>query len=301
MKAFIDLGTNTFHCKIVQFSSKADYNIQFYQKIFVKIGEDGIENGFISKTAIKRAENALEIFQKSILERNVTDVLAIGTSAMRNATNSNILVQKMNNWNWQVQIIDGKREAELIYKGVISDPKTSKGVTSLIMDIGGGSVEFIIGLNEKILWSQSFEIGAQRLKDLFHKNEIISNIETQNLNTFLSKNLEELYSAVKKYEPECFIGSSGTFDTILEIANLNREISNSVNLKEFEHIFETLLHSTILERENMAGMQKERAEMIVVASTILNHVLVQTEFKSFFVSSYALKEGLIYEELQKIS
>ena len=107
-----------------------------------------------------------------------------------------------------VEVISGKREAELIYKGVrqaisfIEEP-------FLIMDIGGGSVEFIIADNERVLWLESFEIGAQRLMEEFHTSDPIKNDEIIRLNAYLTSKLKSLWVAIDRYSPEVLAGSSG--------------------------------------------------------------------------------------------
>lgn len=299
MKAFIDLGTNTFHCKIVSFNNDA-YEEIYYDKIFVKIGEGGISKGYLTEEAIHRATSALREFQNKIGSHNVTDILATGTSAMRNANNASILIDLMTSWNWKVEIIEGLREAELIYKGILLDTEIPNHSSSLIMDIGGGSVEFIIGHKDKIKWSQSFEIGAQRLKDQFHYSDIIKKESNESLIHFLHKNLTSLKDAIEKYNPEVFIGSSGTFDTILAIRNIKTgKKDNLISISEFEAIKNSLVNATLEERLQLPGMIEERAEMIVTASLLLEYTLKLVSIPEFYVSSNALKEGLIYEEINR--
>ncbi len=299
IKAFIDLGTNTFHCKIVSIQNRL-YKEIYYEKIFVKIGEGGISKGFITEKAIKRASNALEQFQEVINKYDVNKVIATGTSAMRNANNASVLIDLMLKWNWKVEIINGNREAELIYKGILLDHHIPHNSMSLIMDIGGGSVEFIIGEGEEIKWSQSFEIGAQRLKDQFHNNDPISDHDIKSLKKHLEQSLKSLKIALEKFKPEIFIGSSGTFDTILSIRNeKNNLTSNLVSVSEFQEIKTKLTQSPFEERLIFPGMEVERAEMIVTASLLLDYVLKLVSIPKFFVSSNALKEGLIYEEIHR--
>jgi exopolyphosphatase/guanosine-5'-triphosphate,3'-diphosphate pyrophosphatase len=282
---------------IVQFNSGMDYKILYYEKIFVKIGS-GISEGKISDEAIKRGNDAINYFNSICKEQNINSIQATGTSALRNAKNSTCITDLMHSLNWNLSIIDGKREAELIYKGILLDPSINISKTSLIMDIGGGSVEFIIFKNQDLLWSESFEVGAQRLKDKFHIEDPIGEINLKNLHYYLESKLESLFFAIKEFQPLALIGSSGTFETILEM--LQSKVSkteNKISLNDFSSIYELLINSSQEERLQIKSLEKDRAEMIVVAVSLLNFILAKLEFKYFKVSHHALKEGLIFEEL----
>jgi exopolyphosphatase/guanosine-5'-triphosphate,3'-diphosphate pyrophosphatase len=264
----------------------------------VKIGAGGISKGIISEEGLKRGLKALNYFKDVIDGYPIKSTRAIGTSAMRNASNSNILMEQMQEWGWTVEIIHGAREAELIYKGIALDPEIPSHKSTLIMDIGGGSVEFIIGSNSQINWSRSYEIGAQRLKDRFHSGDLISENEIQQLNTFLETELSELQARYQTLKPEMFIGSSGTFDTLLSVRNKNfPSESNFISGREYSGMIKSFIETPLIDRQHIPGMIPERAEMIVSAGLLLKFVLEHLKISGFYVSSHALKEGLIYEEL----
>ena len=178
--AIIDLGTNTFHLLIVE-----DKNTLFKDSVPAKIGKGGISQGIISEEGIQRALTVLKRFKQIIDEQGVRAerVFATGTSAIRNAGNKEEFVKRvLEETGIQIQVISGDKEAELIYFGVKEAVDITE--TSMIMDIGGGSVEFIICNNEKIFWKQSFEIGGQRLMDKFMKNDPISMRSVQQMNDY---------------------------------------------------------------------------------------------------------------------
>lgn len=276
------------------------YNEIYYHKIFVKIGE-GLSKKILTDKAIQRAKTALKYFREKIEFYDVKEVLAIGTSALRNAKNKDVLVTQLKEWNWNVDIIGGEREAELIFKGILLDPKIPISQVSLTMDIGGGSVEFIIADQDKIKWSQSFEIGAQRLKDKFHTEDPINNNCIKALFEYLETNLIPLKNAIQKYEPQILIGSSGTFDTLLSISRKAKKTQdNFLSNSEFLKINHTFINSNFSQRLKMKGMISERAEMIVTASLLVDFILKILPVEGFYVSSNSLKEGLIFEEIQLI-
>src|SRR5690606_25697024 len=116
----------------------------------------------------------------------------------------------------KVNVINGDHEAQLIYEGIKLSGSLN-GTTALMMDIGGGSVEFIIGNEKEAFWKRSFEIGGQRLLDLFPYHDPILPEEVDQLNTFLSKQLAPLVEAIEHFKPAQLVGASGTFDTLTDM------------------------------------------------------------------------------------
>jgi exopolyphosphatase / guanosine-5'-triphosphate,3'-diphosphate pyrophosphatase len=212
--AIIDLGTNTFHLLLAQ-SHNGNYTILHQKRVPVKIGLGGINRNIITDAGIVRAIEAMNNFKIILNQNKVSNVYAFGTSALRNASNGKEVVAMIEaETEITVRIISGDEEADYIYQGVRAAVNMKE--TSLIVDIGGGSVEFIIGNHEEILWKQSFEIGAQRLLERFHRHDPILASEIEDIRSFLELSLSPLFTAIDKYKPLVLVGSSGTFDTLSE-------------------------------------------------------------------------------------
>lgn len=303
--AVIDMGTNTFHLLMVEFSGNAFETI-YKEKIPVKIGEGGISHQTILPEAQKRAFHTLGHFNNLIKGEQIQQVAAFATSAVRNATNGLEFVSTVQQrFGFTVQIIDGHREAELIYKGI----KLSGSLTdecSLMMDIGGGSVEFIIGNETEICWKHSFEIGGQRMLDLFHYHDPILPDEVDKLNEYLDNELALLLAALTRYCPSRFVGASGTFDTLTDIylagENESKAKNNhvfSIPVSDFHTIAKQLLTRNKSERLQIKGMIPMRVDMIVVASCLITYVLRYIKPVSLHCSTYSLKEGAIAELMQQ--
>ena len=303
--AIIDMGTNTFHLLI----SKADergYHIIHRERLAVKIGLDGITKGLITEDGIHRALLAMQSFKNTIDQQGVSKIYAFGTSAVRNASNGLTLVQKIKAVTGiDATIISGDLEAEYIYHGVKSAMHIDE--KSLIMDIGGGSVEFIIGDNDTIFWKKSVEIGAQRLLELFQKNNPITAKEIVALNCHFEETLLPLHEALQLYNPNILIGSSGTFDTLSDIFCLQHDIHKSaeeietpLTLDAFEKIYADLISKDREQRLNTPGMIEMRVDMIVVACCLVRYVLARHPFNRIRVSTYSLKEGVLASLIDKI-
>jgi exopolyphosphatase / guanosine-5'-triphosphate,3'-diphosphate pyrophosphatase len=297
--AIIDLGTNTFHLMLAQ-SHTERYRILHQERVPVKIGLGGINSNIITDAGIARAVEAMKNFEIRLDQNNVSKVYAFGTSALRNASNGKEVVEKIETETGiGVRIISGDEEADYIYQGVRAAVTMKE--TSLIVDIGGGSVEFIIGNHEEILWKESFEIGAQRLLERFQKNDPILVGEIKELKSFLKLSLPSLSNAIEEYKPQVLIGSSGTFDTLSEIHCTRNGLrydpaapETPLSFKSFHEIFNELIIKNRTERLQIPGMIEMRVDMIVVACCLIDYLLdSNTDFQSLRVSSYSLKEGVL--------
>ena len=305
--AIIDLGTNTFHLFIAAVEEKVLHTL-YKEKIAVKIGHNGISDGRIAPDAFKRALHTLGVFRTVIDQFEVTDIRGVATSAIRNASNGKeLLSQIKSSVGIDIEMISGKREAELIYYGVRA-AGALMNTPQLMMDIGGGSVEFIIGDQQRIYWSHSFEIGAQRLLDKFHDVDPMPTHSIQSMNSWLEIELKELKAAQIKYKPQGFIGCSGTFDTLKDIYLSDQQIRKEINTKCFEIPISAYMkiHAELIQKDRSArlsipGMLSMRVDMIVVASCLINFVLDQTEMKTIVACEFALKEGLLFYDHQNSS
>jgi exopolyphosphatase/guanosine-5'-triphosphate,3'-diphosphate pyrophosphatase len=296
--ALIDLGTNTFHLLITEIGEDGLSNVLLKLKVPVKLGRGGISTGSIAPDAYERALITLAWFKDKVEEYRVQEVKTLATSAMRNASNGPELAEAIfQTTGFEVEIISGDREAELIYYGVRSamDLGYEK---NLVIDIGGGSVEFIICNRDTIFWKQSFEIGAQRLLDHFFKHDPIPENE---------KNAEKLFLAqkLKRFRPKVLVGSSGTFDTLCDIEAWKHGINRmdnpsseaSLSLAAFYRMYQEILPMNHAQRLAIPGMIELRADMIVVAMILIDFVLQEYEIERIRVSAYALKEGMLQQLL----
>ncbi len=304
--AVIDMGTNTFHLLIASVEG-GELNVLHKEKTAVRLGKGGITQGFITPEAEKRALKALKRFKETIAIENVVQVFATATSAIRNAKNGKELVEKIKvSTGIEVRVISGEQEAQYIYNGVKkalpigSDP-------ALIMDIGGGSIEFIIANENEIFWKRSFEIGGQRLIDQFHQHDPISPEEKAGLERYLKEQLEPLAIEAKKYNLDTLIGSSGTFDTLSDIYRMKVNLEKDPDSTEFPlpidyyyGIVQELISKDEKERLAIPGMITMRVEMIVVAVILVDFVLNTLNLTNIRVSAYALKEGVLLDTLSKV-
>jgi len=304
--AVIDMGTNTFHLLIASVRNDVFTSI-YRERISVRIGAEGISEGIINDDAIPRAINATKLFRLKIDEVGVTQVFATASSAIRSATNGQELVGLIKDETGiETKIISGEEEAESIYYGVSKAVDLGNG-TSLIMDVGGGSIEFIIGNSSGIFWKKSFEMGAQRLLDLFHQNDPIHSGEIEKLNAHFDEILQPLFKASKEFRPQTLVGSSGTFDSLSDVFRLKNGISEAklgtefpLTVDGFLGIYDDLVTKSREQRLQIPGMIEMRVDMIVVASVLVKYIIERLHIKNIRVSAYALKEGVLLRTIDNL-
>ncbi len=305
--AVIDLGTNTFHLVIIE-STQGTYQEVAKKRIYVRLGEGGLGSSNIIPEAWQRALDAMKEFRQIIDTHQVKEVYAVGTSALRSARNGAELITAIEQQtNIQVEIISGQQEAALICRGVKKAVTIEEDEIALIMDIGGGSVEFVICDSNQSLWEQSFEIGAQRLVDNFNQHSSILPEELTNMEQYLSKHLQPLFQAVDTYRPTRLIGSSGAFTTIGAILSAKHEInigkevtSYDIPFDRFVQLYKDIRYTTHEDRLQIPGLSDQRVDMIVVSMALIYFVLNKTNLHHITASRYSLKVGLFFHALDRI-
>ncbi len=309
-QAVIDLGTNTFHLMIVQKNADSVYQTLFRESRPAKIGRSSSEGGginqrIITDEAIDRALGVLTYF-RDVLDQhqiNPADVAVYGTSAIRVAQNQQAFIERVHQeTGLQIRVISGDEEASLIYQGVRSSGAIPAGTTAMVMDIGGGSVEFIIGNDSRIFWKQSFEIGGQRLMERFMgEADVISPAAVGRMQSYFQEQLLPLTNAVHQYQPTVLVGSSGSFDTLVDMYFHEQtgtwppadQAAFTLPVADFYHFYQLLIERNHDQRMALPGMIELRVDMIVVAVCLIDFVLRSYGINAIQVSTYALKEGAL--------
>ena len=298
--AVIDMGTNTFHLLVAKWVQGRLLTL-LERKEGVRLGKDGISKGELAEEAMVRAIDCLQRFLAASKEFGIqpADVHAYATSAVRSARNGeafrNLLLSQL---GLTVQIIDGGQEAEFIFEGVrASGAFYGEGGDVLVMDIGGGSVEFILGNSlGQIRWLQSFEIGGQRLVDAYMNQDPIEQKEVGRLRKNLQIALMPLKEACKRYQPSVLVGASGTFDTLRQFENPAESKDHTLPWANLDTV-KTRGISTLLQGMNRAerlahaAISDLRADMIVVALILVEEALKASKAPKLRQSDWSLKEG----------
>ncbi|MEP5614300.1 MAG: exopolyphosphatase [Cyclobacteriaceae bacterium] len=304
--AVIDMGTNTFHLMLAEVMQDSAH-IFHKERVAVKIGEKGINQGRITEEAWLRAVDTISGFKKKIEQSEISTVFATATSAIRNATNGVDLTKEIERKTGiQTQIISGEREAQLILEGArhALDLGSEK---HLLMDIGGGSIEFIIADKAQTFWLKSFEVGGQRLVEKFHHSDPIAPTELNDLDAYFMSELAELIEQCQIHKPRTLVGCSGTFDTLSDMYCATKNLVPTENQTElplsisaFNDIYKQLISKTRADRLVMPGMVEMRVDMIVVATALIHYLIKTLNITNLRVSAYALKEGVLFNTIASV-
>ena len=299
--AVIDLGTNTCNLLIVEICGR-EYEILHQSKLGVNIGEAGIHKKRLTGEAFDRARKAMKIHQQVISGMEVDEVIALATSAIRDADNksefSKYLLEKT---GIRLQVISGDEEARLIFSGVKLALKNIPN-NSLILDIGGGSNEFILPGKTSISWKKSFPLGMSRVIEQFQFSDPILPEETSAIENYFRKGLESLWSETKNKSLNQIIGCSGAFDTMADLIDQTApgskaRIRQSISIIDFNRVYHEVIRSTKKEREQMIGMEPLRIEMIVPAFIFIRLVAQKLKIEKIIQTDFALREGVLAERI----
>ncbi len=299
--AVIDLGTNTCNLLIAD-CEEGKINLVHTDRQPVKLGcEEGLKTGMVCPEAIQRTLEGLHRYKKAVIDFFVprNNIILVATAAVRGATNKESFIHKIKEeTGFDVAVIDGETEATLIYYGAKYDG-TLGDTPSLIMDIGGGSTEFIIGTNKEILWRHSFKLGVSALLQEIKPADPMRCNDIKRTVSYLTRRLEPLTGAVAKYKPHTLIGTSGAFKTLTNIILMHLhqidkpkksqyyEVSNS----DFRIIYRELMISNLEQRLKMKGMEPYRAEFMPMSVLFIKFVMKKYKLQTLIRSSSGIKEG----------
>jgi exopolyphosphatase/guanosine-5'-triphosphate,3'-diphosphate pyrophosphatase len=290
--AVIDLGTNTFNLLIADVG-ESNFQVVHNSKEGVALGMGGINEQRIAPEAMTRALAAFEKFAGICSRHEVRNVRAIGTSALRDATNADELVDAVRkSYGVTIEVIDGLQEAQLIYDGV----RWSYDFTepSLIMDIGGGSTEFIRGHQDEELQFCSLNIGVSRAVQLFDVSDPLTPEDQQTLVSWFEENAGEL-AGFKACTT--LVGASGSFETFYEMINETRFPEGIMpiwlNRTELEETLDWIIRSTFEERERHPHIIPIRRRMAPIAALKTRWILHKFDINEIVISPCSLKEGTL--------
>lgn len=302
--SIIDLGTNTFNLLIAERDVTGRLHIVHSEERAVFLGRGGMERGLITGEAMERGLAVLGSFADRSHAMEVDRIHGYGTSALRNAHNAqDFTAQARSMFGIGISIIPGEEEAELILEGVRQAVCfTSKPM--LVMDIGGGSIEFILATDKALMWKGSFEIGATRLLERFSPSDPLTVEEHFRIAAYLDARMGPLFAVMDRHWPTALIGSAGTFDTLAGMAAVedgmpppSEQNTMTFSSATFDAINERVVGSTRAERSRMKAIPEHRVDTLPLAFIAIERVLAQG-IGELRWSRYALKEGAAWRAVR---
>jgi exopolyphosphatase/guanosine-5'-triphosphate,3'-diphosphate pyrophosphatase len=302
--AAIDLGTNSFHMLVVKVHSDGMIEAIAKEKEAVRLGSGSGDYDLIEESATARGISCLKRF-KIIADSHKAEVLAIATSALREASNRDEFLKKAYKESGiKINVINGLEEARLIYLGILQGLPVFKNRV-LMIDIGGGSTELLIGEGGDVLFSQSIKLGAVRLTERFFRKESIEISDIQKCRFHIEAFLLPIAEQIHKWKPDIVVGSSGSVTSIgsmiLAMKGEKRDRLNGFEFKydDLKKIREQINSAnTNKKRSKISGLEEKRTDIIVAGSIVLEEIFQQFHLKKLTISDYALREGIIYDTVK---
>ncbi len=289
--AAIDLGTNTFNIVIAEIN-KDGIEVVFKDRYIVNLLS--AKSDSIEKNAQQRSIKAIKSFKNTIEAHKIDKYKAYATSMFRRAENGLEFSKKLERISGiKIEIINQKKEATLVYKGAkiagaIDDNK------NLIMDIGGGSVEFVITDRQEMISYFSYKIGILELRNRFSQLEPFNKEAINQITAFLNKKAKGLIQELELHKISHLIGTAGSFEVLenIESNSISRNVFE-VKQKDFENFFQLIYNSTIEERRAIDIIPKNRKKLIVYAFILIKFALNISKTNSMKITHYSMKEGII--------
>ena len=245
---------------------------------------------------MQRADQAMAQIAEVISQFEVALVKGFATSAVRESANSDAFLALASAHHIDIEVLSGDQEAEYIYYGVKTSFEMGE-VPYLIMDIGGGSTEFVIANGSRIYFKKSYLLGVARLKELFFTDVQLNAESKLKMQNYLKRELSDLTTFLQHFGPIHLVGSSGSFDTYFEMLNPKEFVENLTffrfNNIDFKSLLDRLIHSTHEERLQMQGLIPLRVDMIAFAAFLTQFILHHANIQTVCASTYSLKEGVI--------
>ncbi len=301
----VDLGTNSFHAVIVDIYHDRSFRTVDSLKEMVGMGSD-VASHRLSEPSIRRGLDALRKIRTLCDSNQVEEIVAYATSAIRESENGGDFIQRaIDETGIKVQAIPGTREAELIGYAVQHGMYLNDEPV-LVMDIGGGSVEFIILNRDHFYHLDSQKIGVSRMSAQHVKGDVVTRAEVQVLREHYARHLRDLEVAMRRYPVTTLIGSSGTMQNLAQMIAARKKKDVSLTLNEFEYsseefkrFYEQFIRLNRKERLMVSGLDEKRVDFIVPGLILLDLIIDLFDIKQIRTSTEALREGIIISYIRR--
>jgi len=296
--AAVDMGTNSFHMIIAETTEDGAFRIVDRMKHWVRLGDGVDSRGRLDDASVGRMIESLTYF-KQLAESYDAPLFCIATSAMRDAPNRNAITRRIRNeLELVVEIVNGEEEARLVFQGVRSEGYIGEK-PSLVIDIGGGSTEVIVGNEAGVLVAESLDMGARRYSRHFFADQSYNVRQLHSCSHAAASKIQSIASEYKRFEIASVYGTSGTIRTLAEITARFCKLDDPTHLTlaDLRDIRPRLIEA-VKKGALPDTVERERYETLVAGSIILEEVMSALNIRSLRVCLSALREGIVYDHVE---
>lgn len=302
----IEIGTNSIKMIIVQKNGINDYSTLVKKSVVNRLSSKMYNNEkFISEESMRKTIDIIGEFSKEIEQHQAVLIGIFATSVLRDAKNKQEFLEQVKiRYNYSIQIISGEKEAELAYMACLSHIKNISD-EFIVIDIGGGSTEVIMGNNSYMDNCISIDVGAVRLTELFVNNYEIQQENINDMRSYVNEKLKEINFFIPKKIK--LIATGGTIKTIgtmaLEVDFSKEEEVNGkkIFIDKIQDIFNNLISIKKDERKKILGLNPKRADVIIAGIQILLCIMNHYEINEMIISANGVLNGIIQDYLSKLT
>jgi exopolyphosphatase / guanosine-5'-triphosphate,3'-diphosphate pyrophosphatase len=299
--AAIDIGTNSVHMIVVRVRPDFSFEIVDREKEMVRLGAGGLDGKKLTPEAMGAALQALKKFARLAQSHQVDEILAVATSATREAENGGAFLRAIERRTGiRARIITGTEEARLIHLAAVYGVDTPK--PAVVIDIGGGSVEITLGGKTDVEFARSFKIGVIRLTERFVDSDPISSRDERKMTKFIREQVDRYIEHIVEQGYDRVIGTSGTIlslgtvATAIDRGSVPPEVRNlRVPAKSIRRLRKTAVEMDLEERMHLPGLDPRRADLMVAGAVLLDTLLKELDAEEITLCDLALREGVLLD------
>ncbi len=297
-----DIGTNSIHMLVAEIQPDLSIKILDREKDTTRLGDGSFEKRRLKKSSMRRAWNVISAFHKTAKQLHIRRTIGVATSAVRDAKNGKEFIREIyRRTGIRIRIVSGDEEGRLIELAARSNMDV-QGKKTLVVDIGGGSMELIVGDGKKHFFLKSFPLGVARLTDHFLSKDPPSAKQLKKLEKHIEKTLRIPVQQIRKWKVSKVIGTAGTLINLGSMA-YEDEYSKRLKLvhhfvlqrKRLEEIHSKITGLSLKERLNFPGLDSKRADIILAGSVLVRTLMRLLEIDRITISKQGIREGLILD------
>ena len=303
--AAIDIGTNSLHMVIVEVTAQLSFKILSSEKDLTRLGTAALVQHHLTQRAMAHTLEVLGRYQRIATGLDCDVILAYATSAVRESINGGDFVEAAKRQlGLHIQVISAQEEAGLIYLAVRQGIDLAEDPV-LIVDIGGGSAELIVGTASKPLLLESRKLGASRLTQQFVHSDPINKRDLAALEKHVRQALKPILTQVRNLGARRVIGTSGTMENLVSMCllqhgaeNVRHRLLTEMTLDDFDLVYRQLRRLPMQERKHLPGLDPGRADQIVAGAVVVQHLFDRLGVEKIEVCDRAMREGMIIDYMQ---
>ena len=304
--AIIDIGTNSIHMVLAEVEPDFSYKILDRFKDMTRLGDGSFKSRRLSEAAMARGLEVIRTLATLAHNKGYERIEAVATSAVREAVNGGEFLEEVaRQTGLTVRVVTGQEEARLIYLGVRHSMDLTDRFT-LVVDVGGGSVELILGNHKRMVQGQSLKLGAIRMKDLYLKQDPPTKSMLQEMHKAIDTQLKSALQRFKTKRFDRLVATSGMAGNLTEIIYLRRTGRPvpqlnlaTITIKEVRTVERLLLNSSFKARLAIPGLDPKRADTLLPATAVIRNLMERTGQEQMTISDKAIRDGLIYDFIER--